>query len=528
MGKDLPPAFAEKTGNTSKIEAVNARSVISGTSVMEYANITHNIREIGKALGADAILEGSVQIAADRIRINAQLIDAKSDEHLWAESYDRELSLENIFAVQSEIARTITVQMNTSLTTQDNRQLDLIPTGNMAAYRAYHRAAQLQYAPGSPARGPKYIQALEEAVELDPGFSRAWAELASALAFANFSGDKPNMTLRAERALARLEAIAPGSADHLIAQAAYVYYVLEDYNLAHDIITQALAMNPSNLHAVHLKSWIERRQGDFNSFLASRREAYRLDPRDSAGKDSIISGLILTHRYDEAWAEAEASAAQSFTVGYFQSLLLLREHRDFKRLQSSMQKLCQLYEEQDCGWVAYIANRDYAGALASLDKIKGEIEQPISSVRGRRQIFTDWLKKKDVRLAKGVPQWQVQLEKDRDSSGDFRRLSSYLVSAMLAGVQGKTDEAVQAIERWSQRDPVDWAERANTRQEACRVLGMIGATHEAVKCIQMGLQEASWVMPFFEPYLPFYDSMREDAGFVKMLDDIDGDETSIK
>lgn len=94
--------------------------VISATSVMEYRNVGRNIRKIGEELGADVILEGSIQIVPNQIRINTQLIDTRTDEHLWAESYDRELSPVNIFDVQSEIARAISKELNTTLTAEDS------------------------------------------------------------------------------------------------------------------------------------------------------------------------------------------------------------------------------------------------------------------------------------------------------------------------------------------------------------------------------------------------------------------------
>ena len=111
--------------------------VISRTSVLEYKDTVRNIREIGRALGADAILEGGVQRAGDRIRINAQLIDARTDEHLWAETYDRELSPANIFDVQSDIARAITAAMRATLTVEDDEQLSFLPTEKISAYEAF-------------------------------------------------------------------------------------------------------------------------------------------------------------------------------------------------------------------------------------------------------------------------------------------------------------------------------------------------------------------------------------------------------
>ena len=149
--------------------------VISRTSVLEYKDTVRNIREIGKALGADAILEGGVQSAGNRIRINAQLIDARTDEHLWAETYDRELSPANIFEVQSDIAHAITAAMKATLTVGDTEQLTILPTENMAAYRAYRRAMDIAADPAAGFYTFAYRDALEEAVALDPTFILAMA-----------------------------------------------------------------------------------------------------------------------------------------------------------------------------------------------------------------------------------------------------------------------------------------------------------------------------------------------------------------
>lgn len=495
--------------------------VISRTSVLEYRNIVRNMREIGEELGVDAILEGGVRIAENRIRINAQLIDARTDEHLWAETYDRELSTANIFDVQSEIARAIAVALNATLTVQDSKQLTLIPTENMAAYRAYHRAMQIRDTHAQGVLAPEYRQALEEAVELDPTFSRAWAELVTHLAYLNFAGANPESTRHAEQALESLRAVAPESADYLFGLAAYVYYALKDYDRAHDIISHALTMYPSDVRAVELRSLIERRQGDFDAWVDSRREARTLDPRNPLLTSHLLTGLLMTHRYDEAWAEIESSPLENFSTGYTRSLLLFREHRDFKRLQESMEELCQLYEEADCEWNARVANRDYPGALDSLGDGKDAFEWPSFSQNDRRRILTYWLIKEDKLPTEGLRQWQSQLEADRDDSGDFRRAALYIGSAMLAGAQGNADESERLIQRFFRLDAIDWAERARSRHEACRVLGMIEATHAAVKCIRDGLEEASNIAPFLEPYLPVYDSLRDEPAFIEMIVEID-------
>ena len=158
----------------AKLESLR---VVSRTSVLAYEGKRQNIRKIGQELGADAILEGGIQISGDRIRINAQLIDAGTDEHLWAETYDRELTPANLFDVQAEIARSISSALNTTLSLRDEGHLALVPTQNMAAWRAYHEAMLMRDRLGGGAiQRPEYREALQRAVALDPHFSRAWGQ----------------------------------------------------------------------------------------------------------------------------------------------------------------------------------------------------------------------------------------------------------------------------------------------------------------------------------------------------------------
>jgi len=507
----------------TQLAQLQSLRVVSSTSVQGYRGLERNMRTIGEELGADVILEGSVQISANQIRINAQLIEASSDEHLWAESYDRELSPANIFKVQSEIAYAISEAMHTKLTVQDNRQLALIPTENMAAYRAYHRAMQIRVADVFAVNSPDYLQALEEAVSLDPTFSRAWAELITVLAYLNMSGDRPELMLRVEEALAHLQAIAPASADYVMAQAAYVYYVLQDFDRAHDLVSEAILISPNDTQAIQLRSWIERRQGDFDALVETRREARLLDPRNPKLTNDLLEGLLLVHRYDDAWAEIETASLDSFAVEHNRSLLLFRKHRDFNRLAESTQELCHLYAETDCGWIELIAIGDFAGALASLNWENYEIENPAFSATDLKRILTLWIMREDQLMEQKLPGWQSQLERDRNDLGGFLRDKSYVVAAMLAGMQGHADESENWIHQIHRKRPIDWSERAPERPHYCRVLGMIGAVQATIDCIRDGLEEPSAILPFFEPYLPFYDSLRDQPEFMQMLIEIDAD-----
>ncbi len=507
----------------TQLAKLQSMRVISGTSVKEYRNTEHNIRRIGQDLGADVILEGSVQIVADQIRINAQLIDARTDRHLWAESYDRELLPANIFDVQSEIAVAIAKGLDTTLTAEDTRQLALIPTENMAAYRAYHRAMQLREASNAALSSPEYIQLLHDAVELDPTFTRAWAQLVNVLALQNFKRSDPDLTLKTEQALQSLKAVAPGSADYLMGLAAYVYYVLQDFDQAHDIISRALTMIPGDIQALELKTWIERRQGDFDASQRTKRKMQELDPRNPNWTDVVVHGLFIMHQYDEAWAEIATSPLDSFYMNETASYLLFRDDRDYQRLQESIARLCQSYDEPDCGWEAYLANRNYPGALDALTPAGELFDGIIPSEKDWRRFFTFWLVPGVEPLSEDLLRWQTTLEKQLAERGNSPGALANLGLAMLAGFQGNFDESEQLVNSWLGPEHVDWADRNEMMHQACRLLGMIAATESAVKCIRDGLIEPSHVTPFLEPYLPFYDSIRDQPEFREMLAEIDGE-----
>ena len=501
--------------------------VISRTSVLEYRDTTRNIREIGKALGADAILEGGVQSAGDRIRINAQLIDARTDEHLWAQTFDRELSPANIFEVQTEIARAITSALRATLTTQESTQLAKMPTENMAAYRAYHRAMEIR----DSTTGFDHLdfrQALEEAVALDPAFTRAWAELVGILSLENFSQEVPESLQQAEQALQQIRTVAPDSADYLIAQAYYTYYILKDFELAHQQMEAALDMRPSDARIVEAKSWIERRMGDFDARIESIRLAETLDPRNTKWFRNLIYDLILTHRYDEASAEIAALQGQDYSASYWQSVLQLRKRRDFGRLSETVaaaQKELGNDEDLFDVWETHIANRNFKAAIELTQNMQnspqsGVVMYTLLGDKQRTRMMTSWFLKDEKRLTELLFEARAVLEETLKLHGDSPSSSLIYDQALVAALGGNTQEAERMIRLWNRKSDTDLAEKFYRRHRMCRVLGTAGATAAAVDCIRKGLAEPSMVMPFMEPFLPYYDSMRNEPEFAALLSEL--------
>ena len=144
---------------------------------MSYRDTTKNLKTIGEELGVSTVLEGGIQRAGDQIRVNVQLIDAATDEHLWADTYDRRLTANNIFAIQTEIATAIADALRATLTPEEQEQLATVPTENLAAYEAYLLGRQ-RLARETAAAVVEAVDYFQQAIELDPVFALAYVGLA--------------------------------------------------------------------------------------------------------------------------------------------------------------------------------------------------------------------------------------------------------------------------------------------------------------------------------------------------------------
>jgi len=280
--------------------------VISRSSVMQYkSGVPRNLREIGQQLGVAHLLEGSVQRATNRIRVNAQLIDARSDAHLWAQTYDRDLA--DVFAIQSEIAKAIADQLQAKLSPSEKKAIEQAPTADVAAFDLYSRARTLLSSISfSAATRQVLLQAadlLNQAIARDPSFFEAYCQLAYTHDQLYFLGTDhtPARLASAEAAIQAAFRLRPDAGEAHLARAENLYRGHLDYDGALAELDIARRTLPNDPRVFELTGFIRRRQGRQEEGVQNLQRAIELDPRNFYTLQQIALSYLNLRRYaDEA------------------------------------------------------------------------------------------------------------------------------------------------------------------------------------------------------------------------------------
>ena len=273
------------------IARIGSMKVISRTSVMEYKNTTKKIPEIAKELGVANILEGGIQRSGEQVRINVQLIDAQTDEHLWAEIFDRELTAKNLFAIQSEISQKIADALETTLSPEETKRINTMPTQNLAAYDAYMRGKQLMATRESSGL-EEAAREFRNAVELDPQFALAWVGIADSYLLLTYYGsiDSKEAFAMQQEAVDHAIKIDPGLGEAYVSLAK-VYGDLGEHDKMEAAFKKAIELSPNYATAYHFYSGDIGSSSRGQEALELMRKAVELDPR------SAIIGINLADLY---------------------------------------------------------------------------------------------------------------------------------------------------------------------------------------------------------------------------------------
>jgi non-specific serine/threonine protein kinase len=429
----------------NQIAKIGDLKVISRTSVMEYGEAPKGLKQIGEELGVATVLEGTVHRSGDQVRINVQLIDAASDENLWAERYDRELSVANIFAIQSDIAERIATALQAELSPAERRRIDEIPTEDLEAYDFYLRATEYLNRPGTIEENLIASRAMfNQAIELDPSFALAYAGLAEAAVDHYWLADgSPTALEAAVEAAEKAVELAPDLPEAHRALG-ICHYVRWDYDAAMKEFEIAEEGLPGNVALIKWQAFIMRRRGQTSEALFELERACALDPRDPEAAHEAALTLLIMRRYTEAEAyeRRTLSLAPDYPAAhaYLAWIPVLRDGTPEAALEAAnkMEALSGadwLYAD---GWRAMLYARQYDRAIefvAPIERIQGQWhDYPRSLMVG----WTYWAQGRYEEAAREFERARKILEAEVESRPDDARLRSSLGVA-YAGLGRKAD-----------------------------------------------------------------------------------------
>jgi len=326
----------------SDLAKVADLKVISRTSVMQYKTArARNLREIGRQLGVAHVLEGSVQRAGNRVRINAQLIDARTDAHLWAQSYDRDLA--DVFAIQSEIAKTIADQLQAKISPKEEAALGSKPTDDMVAFDLYLQATQIDrnrssaLGSGGAEEAKREIGLLNEAITRDPAFVPAICLLVQTHLYLHWINvDQPAKHLEsAKKALDSAVRLQPNAAQVHVMKALLYYWGSREYAPALAELALARSNLPNDYGVLYFTAMIERRQGNWLDSTRRLEQAFALDPCNiSVISELCGSNYLVLRRYADDAKMLDGALAWKpldFNLGYLRAFVDFAARADLRR-----------------------------------------------------------------------------------------------------------------------------------------------------------------------------------------------------
>ena len=345
--------------------------VISRTSVMQYkSGIQRNMRDIGQQLGVAHLLEGSVQRAANRIRVNAQLIDARNDAHLWAQTYDRDLA--DVFAIQSEIAKAIADQLQAKLSPNEKSAIERAPTADVTAFDLYSRAKNLVLTTSFSAAGGqnmlKAVDLLNQAIARDQSFFLAHCQLAYVQANIYFLGtDHTAARLKlVDAAVETAIRLRPDAGEAHLARAENLYRGHLDYDGALAELEIARRTLPNDPKVFELTGYIARRRGHHEEGLRNLQRAIELDPRNFFTLQQIALSYSNLRRYPEEAAVLDRALSikpDDVDTKVVRAFLALDWKADTQPLHQTIEQI----RAADPDAIKSVADIWFTGALAERD-----------------------------------------------------------------------------------------------------------------------------------------------------------------
>ncbi|MEJ2720336.1 MAG: tetratricopeptide repeat protein, partial [bacterium] len=450
---------------TSRLAALSGLGVISRTSAFQYKGAHKSIKQIGEELGVGYVLEGTVRWdrpneGGSRVRVTPQLIRVADDTHLWSARYDR--VLEDIFAVQSEIASNVIEQLNVTLIEPEREGLATRPTDNMEAYQAYLRGRDYMGRAGYSGRIWRLaVGMFERAVELDPNFALAYTDLANAHSqIFNLGSERtPEHIEKCKAAVDRAFELQPDLPEARLALGYYYYHCFRDYDRALEEFERAGKSMPNQGEALEHIGWIRRRQSRWDEALDVMNQSLELNPRDPSLLQEIGNSNLYLRRYDQAIGFYDRAIAvapdQAWSYG-FEALTHWLDNADLAAGRAALERAPGGREP----WIDFLwfwqewLERDYDAVLQRMATVSVELFQdpsyamPVTALEGFAH-----LEKGDT--AKARPSFEAArsiLERELTARPDDSRVYSEL--GLVYAALGQEGDAVRAATRAVEITPV--------------------------------------------------------------------------
>ncbi len=515
----------------TQLAKINDLKVISRTSVMQYRETDKRIPQIAEELGVATVLEGGVQRAGHRIRINAQLIDVATDQHLWAETFDREMTIDNLFDIQTEITRKIVAAVRGQLTIEEQQAFAVAPTQSLEAYDAYLRADNLLA--GSGYNLEKFLAAqpyAEQAVALDPNFALAYLQLADIHAQLIWIGyDVTPQRQQASRdAVNKAAAIlSPDSPELLSAQGELLYRFEQDYPAALNAFLKAHAAMPGDTSVLERLGFTRRRLGLWEESVDSFLQAADLDPANA----SAIHGAAETLAMMQQWSRVE------------ELLLLARERfRDDTDLRS-IEAMLPLWSRGDvaASRELYTAvrpgvsleynfatiglpwfERDFAGVIKAWERPEVRELTSLAGFAGYRelQLALAYQHLGETARADSLLEEAIQqlANIDRDRPGPIEAYNLDWMASVLA-LQGQKSRAIAIAEEATrivslQNDKIDGSWHLIV---LCQVLALTGERDRALEILAQMIDKPAGFNRWELTLDPRWDFFRDDERFNDLI-----------